>query len=86
MYHDKKSMLEYFGYRCVKCGKKFYFHEPWERKTRALLTWDHIIPESLGGSWDIENLQPLCVICNSAKCNRESIDYRKTFFERFGGK
>jgi hypothetical protein len=43
------------GYQCVKCG------------SNKDLTIDHIMPESLGGSKEEENLQTLCRICNSKK-------------------
>jgi 5-methylcytosine-specific restriction endonuclease McrA len=39
------------------------------------LTVDHVIPISMGGPNTIDNLQPLCQSCNSAKCTR-IIDYR----------
>ncbi|MCA1716250.1 MAG: HNH endonuclease [Actinobacteria bacterium] len=41
----------------------------------ALLTPDHVVPLSLGGSNLTENIQPLCVNCNSWK-NVKVIDYR----------
>lgn len=34
-----------------------------------LMTCDHIIPKSRGGTSHIENLQTYCIICNSAKGN-----------------
>ena len=39
------------------------------------LTVDHIVPVSLGGKNTIDNLQPLCLTCNSKKHNK-IIDYR----------
>lgn len=33
------------------------------------LTVDHIVPKSKGGSDDIENLQPMCCLCNWSKGN-----------------
>ena len=44
-----------FG-RCVRC---------WEVTTR--LQKDHIVPIYRGGSDSIENIQPLCLPCNSSK-------------------
>lgn len=47
-----------YGYTCPHCGKK----EP-----EIVLTEDHIIPLSKGGSDYIENIQPLCRRGNSEK-------------------
>jgi HNH endonuclease len=34
-----------------------------------MLTWDHRIPKSLGGSDDLENAQCMCATCNNKKGN-----------------
>ena len=46
--------------RCAQCGKT-----PLEDHVK--LEVDHKIPQSWGGTDDIENLQPLCTECNHAK-------------------
>lgn len=53
--HVRKKVLERDKYRCLRCG------------THVDLTLDHIIPTSIGGSNDFENLQTLCNRCNSSK-------------------
>lgn len=47
------------NYTCVSCGET----------CKSLLTLDHIIPKSRGGSNRIHNLQTMCRKCNSAKRN-----------------
>lgn len=61
-----KELCVFCDYRCLACGNQFSFDE---------LTVDHIVPISLGGTSNIDNLQPLCKSCNSSKNNR-IIDYR----------
>lgn len=41
------------------------------------ITVDHIHPRSLGGSDDIENLQPMCSGCNTNKGNGIKREYTK---------
>jgi 5-methylcytosine-specific restriction endonuclease McrA len=55
-----------YGNKCPRCNK----NEP-----DIKLTVDHIIPLSKGGSNLIENIQPLCVSCNSYKSNRYIVKY-----------
>lgn len=35
----------------------------------VMMTQDHIIPKSKGGSDDLDNLQPMCIICNRNKAD-----------------
>jgi hypothetical protein len=54
----RRAVYERDGYACVVCG------------TTNGLSLDHVVPWSLGGSDEAENLQTLCVPCNSRKGNR----------------
>jgi len=49
------AVWERDNFTCQHCG------------TRILLSVDHIIPESQGGTLDLANLQTLCSKCNSRK-------------------
>jgi 5-methylcytosine-specific restriction endonuclease McrA len=53
-----------FGNKCLCCGSN-------EKR----LTVDHVIPLSKGGLHVKENIQPLCINCNSKKHTKET-DYR----------
>ena len=53
--NEWQTLKESYNYQCVICGEK------------KKLTIDHIVPLSKGGSDYIENIQPLCISCNSTK-------------------
>lgn len=59
-----QALCQRFDYRCVACGNQ----DP--------LTRDHVVPITKGGTDYIENIQPLCQLCNSKK-HTKTIDYRK---------
>ena len=56
-----ETLKAQYNWTCPHCGK---------REPEIKLTIDHIIPLSRGGSNNIENIQPLCGICNSKKGNK----------------
>ena len=73
------SLFYQKGCNCVKCGRKgSYFkleesdnperrHFNLYTEDNILMTKDHIKPKIAGGKDIIENLQPMCSICNSEK-------------------
>ena len=56
--------VQYYGWRCAYCGKLLDVH---------ILTQDHWIPLSRGGSHFASNLVPACLSCNSSKHNRRGV-------------
>lgn len=79
------------GCKCVVCGiegKYFAKERHLQDKTyhlnlyavndngeEVLMTKDHIIPRSKGGTDDISNYQTMCKLCNEAKGNKIEIKY-----------
>jgi 5-methylcytosine-specific restriction endonuclease McrA len=60
------ALKEHYHYMCLRCGR---------REPEIKLTADHVVPISKGGAARIDNIQPLCKACNSAK-HDQTIDYR----------
>lgn len=66
-------LKERFWNKCLACG----LAEP-----QIKLSQDHIIPLSLGGRDDIDNIQPLCLSCNKSKHDK----IRNYIIEQTNGK
>src|SRR5579859_3513203 len=64
-----EELKQHYNYTCLRCGK---------REPDITLTMDHVIPITKNGINSIENIQPLCGVCNSSKGTR-IIDYRTQF-------
>lgn len=66
---SRYAILHRAGFKCQACGDK-----P-TTKNAVTLHIDHITPYSLGGSNSDNNLQVLCLQCNTSKGNRFSVDH-----------
>jgi 5-methylcytosine-specific restriction endonuclease McrA len=66
-WYEWGRILRKYGARCLCCGVE-----------GVTLTQDHVLPISMGGKTVPENIQPLCVSCNSRK-NDRYIDYRPDY-------
>lgn len=80
--HHRLRVFYFFGTTCVSCGingsklvklqskfdPTFRPIDVYTHKMR-LMTVDHIIPKSRGGRNTLENLQPMCTVCNRKKDN-----------------
>lgn len=75
----ENNQSNYGWYTCVRCKKKL-------RKEDVDI--DHIIPQSLGGKDDLNNLQPMCKTCNRSKKNDVGLhtakDLSKNVFKNIG--
>lgn len=65
------AILSRDGFRCVCCGKG-----PDEERLEV----DHIVPVSLGGTNDPQNLQTLCCSCNQGKSNKITSEAARLMF------
>lgn len=78
--HKRLGVFVAKGLACVCCGlvgtqlihsvdKGGHVHVDVYSANYILMNVDHIIPRSKGGSNTIENKQPMCEPCNTAKSN-----------------
>lgn len=60
--HQWQETLRSCDFKCVYCGSK------WE-------SYDHFVPLSKGGGFEINNIVPACSSCNSAKHNKSPFEF-----------
>lgn len=58
------DLLDKYKHTCLRCGCN-----------DVKMTQDHVLPISIGGTHSVDNLQPLCALCNSIKGTKH-IDFR----------
>ena len=61
-----------WGGKCFYCDKKL--PKPGTRAGRAT-HFDHLVPQSRGGTDDLSNLRPCCKRCNTDKADMHYIDF-----------
>lgn len=57
---ERKIIYDKSNGCCELCGKRLLFQD---------MTLDHIVPLSMGGNDEMENLQSSCLLCNQFKSN-----------------
>ena len=78
--HKRLKVFHHKGLKCVNCEREGKYliaakdnggnmHIDLYTKDFELMTIDHIKPKSIGGTYDIENLDPMCAYCNTKKSN-----------------
>jgi len=79
--HKRLKVFHIKGLKCVSCPREGKYliaakertgsiHIDLYTKDFELMTIDHIKPKSKGGSYDIENLDPMCCFCNTEKSDK----------------
>lgn len=68
--------------KCWYCGEQLTEEQIYDDNGKAISSisrWhvDHIFPLSKGGGYEIENLAPACISCNSSKSDMTLDEFRK---------
>lgn len=78
--HRRFKCFYTHGVQCTECGVSAVYCAETQKSNRSihidaytadweLMSVDHIIPKSLGGSSEVINLRPMCQRCNSKRGN-----------------
>lgn len=69
------QVIAEYGATCWLCGKPINLDA--DRRTRAGLTLDHVLPVSQGGADSLDNLRPAHKGCNSKRQDRPPSTIRR---------
>lgn len=69
--YDFKAICNHYGNVCLCCGVS-----PIAGERKTMLTPDHVVPISKGGPDTSDNIQPICLKCNTSKGDHHQTDYR----------
>ena len=94
--HNRLRVFAAKGTTCVKCncvGTRLIvgedraggYHTDVYTQDLKLITIDHIMPKSRGGSNDLDNLQPMCSPCNSRKADHIDAEQIIVTMSKFDG-
>lgn len=77
-----KGFMEASNGKCAWSGIQGFWGRKIQPHTNAmlLLSFDHIIPVSRNGSWNIDNLQIVLAVLNSVKGNEYEEEFLRWFF------
>lgn len=64
----RKILFIQCGGICPDCGRQMQNKN--KNNETTYMTIDHIVPKSMGGTNNIENLRPCCRSCNMLKSNK----------------
>ena len=75
----RHAVFERDGWLCQYCGIAVKPPAVDGKNSRDMASLDHVIPTSLGGGWEDENLRTACFSCNSTK-RQNSVEWLRMFF------
>ena len=69
----RQAVLQRYGATCQLCGRSPSDADPYNPARRIILHIDHIISLKDGGTNRLDNLWPICSVCNEGKGDRSLI-------------
>lgn len=69
----RQAVLQRYGATCQLCGRGPSDADPYNPVRRIILHIDHIVSLKDGGTNELDNLWPVCSVCNEGKKDRSLI-------------
>ena len=69
----RQAVLQRYGATCQLCGRSPSDTDPYNPARRIILHMDHIVSLKDGGTNELDNLWPICSVCNEGKKDRSLI-------------